>query len=127
MQILVDETIARRTVVRRRELGHDVLDIRGTSREGMKDELLWKLAQSEKRGTPPTARRAHRPSQGQNATIHAQVMQTLGQFNPEEWRELLAAARDTFKSIRRPKAREEKTDKQFTVTDVQDSFAISAL
>ena len=49
MQILVDENIPRSTVVRLRELGHDVLDIRGTPREGMKDELLWKLAQSEKR------------------------------------------------------------------------------
>ena len=57
MQILVDENIPRRTVVRLRELGHDVLDIRGTLREGMKDELLWELAQKEERLLISTDRR----------------------------------------------------------------------
>ena len=121
MQILVDENIPRPTVARLRELGHDVLDIRGTPREGMKDELLWELAQKEKRLLISTDRRFLRYwnvshngalvvllSQAKLQTIHAKIMQTLDQFTPEEWRELLVVVRDTFQSIRRPRPRDEK-------------------
>jgi predicted nuclease of predicted toxin-antitoxin system len=124
VQILVDENIPRPTVVRLRELGHDVLDIRGTPREGMKDELLWKLAQSEKRLLISTDRHFLRYwnvshsgalvvllKQAKLQTIHAQIMRTLDQFTPEEWRELLVVVRDTFKSIRRPRTREERIGK----------------
>ena len=123
MQILVDENIPRRTVVRLRELGHDVLDIRGTLREGMKDELLWELAQKEERLLISTDRRFLRYwnvthsgalvvllSQSKLQTIHAKIMQTLDQFTPEEWRELLVVVRDTFQSIRRPRTRDEKAN-----------------
>ncbi len=123
MQILVHENIPRSTVVRLRELGHDVLDIRGTPREGMKDELLWELAQKEKRLLISTDRRFLRYwnvshngalvvllSQAKLQTIHAKIMQTLDQFTPEEWRELLVVVRDTFQSIRRPRTRDEKPD-----------------
>ncbi len=123
MQILVDENIPRQTVVRLRELGHDVLDIRGTPQEGMKDELLWELAQKEKRLLISTDRRFLRYwnvshngalvvllSQAKLQTIHAKIMQTLDQFTPEEWRELLVVVRDTFQSIRRPRTRDEKPD-----------------
>ena len=122
MRILVDENVPRPTVERLRELGHDVLDIRGTPQEGMKDELLWKLAQSEKRLLISTDRHFLRYwnvshsgalvvllKQAKLQTIHAHVMQTLDQFTPDEWRELLVVFRDTFKSIRRPRVREEKT------------------
>jgi len=121
VQILVDENIPRPTVLRLRELGHDVLDIRGTPREGMKDELLWELAQKEKRLLVSTDRRFLRYwnvshngalvvllSQAKLQTIHAKIMQTLDQFTPEEWRELLVVVRDTFQSIRRPRTRDEK-------------------
>lgn len=121
MQILVDENIPRPTVLRLRERGHDVLDIRGTPREGMKDELLWELAQKEKRLLVSTDRRFLRYwnvshngalivllSQAKLQTIHAKIMQTLDQFTPEEWRELLVVVRDTFQSIRRPRTRDEK-------------------
>ena len=121
MQILVDENIPRPTVARLRELGHYVLDIRGTPREGMKDELLWELAQKEKRLLISTDRRFLRYwnvshngalvvllSQAKLQTIHAKIMQTLDQFTPEEWRELLVVVRDTFQSIRRPRPRDEK-------------------
>ena len=121
MQILVDENIPRPTVVRLRELGHDVLDIRGTPREGLKDELLWKLAQKEKRLLISTDRHFLRYwnvshsgalvvllSQAKLQTIHAKIMKTMDQFSPEEWRELLVVVRDTFQSIRRPRTRDEK-------------------
>jgi len=121
VQILVDENIPRPTVVRLRELGHDVLDIRGTPREGLKDELLWKLAQKEKRLLISTDRHFLRYwnvshsgalvvllSQAKLQTIHAKIMKTMDQFSPEEWRELLVVVRDTFQSIRRPRTRDEK-------------------
>ena len=123
MRILVDENIPRPTTVRLRELGHDVLDIRGTPREGMKDELLWKLAQKEKRLLISTDRRFPRYwnvshsgalvvllRQAKLWTIHEKVMRTLDQFTPEEWRELLVVVRDTFQSIRRPQTRDEKVN-----------------
>ena len=49
MRILVDENIPNITVSELRTLGHDVLDIRGTQRQGMFDDELWSLAQAEQR------------------------------------------------------------------------------
>ena len=40
MKICVDENIPLVTVVELRNLGHDVLDIRGTTEQGLTDELL---------------------------------------------------------------------------------------
>jgi len=90
----------------------------------MKDELVWKLAQNEKRMLISTDRHFLRYwnvshsgalivllKQAKLQTIHTQVIQTLGQFTPEEWRELLVVVRDTFKSIRRPKTHEGKAGK----------------
>ena len=49
MKILVDENIPRITVEELRRLGHDVLDVRGTPQQGMEDDDLWRLAQTEQR------------------------------------------------------------------------------
>ena len=49
MKILVDENIPFMTVQVLRDIGHDVLDIRGTVDEGMKDVLLWEKAQRDGR------------------------------------------------------------------------------
>ena len=49
MRILVDENILNITVRELRVAGHDVLDLRGTERQGMPDDDLWALAQSERR------------------------------------------------------------------------------
>ena len=48
MNIVVDENIPRRTVEALRAMGHQVIDIRGTSEEGSEDEDLWKKAQEER-------------------------------------------------------------------------------
>lgn len=62
MRILVDENIPKITVSALQTMGHDVLDIRGTQRQGMFDDELWTLAQTEQRilvstdkGSPSTA------------------------------------------------------------------------
>jgi len=49
MRILVDENIPLVTVERLRELGHDVLDIRGTADQGLEDPELWSRALAERR------------------------------------------------------------------------------
>jgi hypothetical protein len=47
MKMFVDENIPNVTVQELRSLYHDVLDIRGTPQQGMLDNDLWSLAQSE--------------------------------------------------------------------------------
>ncbi len=42
MRIFVDENIPLMTVKALREMGHEVLDIRGTESEGASDDTLWK-------------------------------------------------------------------------------------
>ena len=49
MRILIDENIPFMTAQALRDLGHDVLDIRGTSDQGMADKSLWELAQGQER------------------------------------------------------------------------------
>ena len=49
MKIFVDENIPLMTVRALREIGHDVLDIRGTADEGMTDDALWEMIQPERR------------------------------------------------------------------------------
>jgi len=47
MKIFVDENIPLITIETLRNLGNDVLDIRGTTDEGMKDPELWSKCQLE--------------------------------------------------------------------------------
>jgi predicted nuclease of predicted toxin-antitoxin system len=49
MKIFVDENIPLMTVRALREMGHDVIDIRGTADEGMIDDALWEIIQREER------------------------------------------------------------------------------
>ncbi|HUW20633.1 MAG TPA: DUF5615 family PIN-like protein [Sedimentisphaerales bacterium] len=49
MKILVDENIPLMGVQELRQMGHDVLDIRGTPDKGTSDEFLLKKACEEKR------------------------------------------------------------------------------
>jgi len=56
MRILVDENIPNISVNELRSMGHDVLDIRGTERQGMFDDELWPFAQTEKRMLVVTSR-----------------------------------------------------------------------
>ena len=49
MRIFVDENIPLMTVEALRAMGHDVRDIRGTPSEGLRDDVLWEVAQREER------------------------------------------------------------------------------
>ena len=112
MKIFVDENIPLMTVRVLRGKGHEVLDIRGTSDEGMPDDALWERIQREGRLLITTDKRfaQHRdqPHHGMlivrlrrpnRRKIHQRVMQAMTQFGAEEWPGLLVVMRDTVQGI----------------------------
>ena len=111
MKILVDENIPSCTVVELKNLGHDVLDIRGTNEQGMDDESLWQKVQAEQRLFITTDKgfihhrdETHfgilviRLRQPNEQKIHQRVMQAVNQFSEEEWQGLTVVMRDTVQS-----------------------------
>ena len=114
MKIFVDENIPNVTVLELQTMGHDVLDIRGTPQQGMLDDELWVLAQSEQRLLVTTDKgftahreedhwgilvvRLHQPNEQR---IHAGVMAALRQFPESEWPGLLVVMRDSVQSVYR--------------------------
>ena len=114
MKILVDENIPNITVLELRAMGHDVLDIRGTERQGMFDDELWPLAQTEQRALVTTDKgfSEHRDEQHygilvvrlrqpNEQRIHAWIMAAFRQFAEREWPGLLVVMRDTVQSVHR--------------------------
>lgn len=117
MKILVDEHIPLATVRTLRLLGHDVVDIRGTDLEGLDDDRLWELAQSQRRILITTdkgfARRRHLPHAGTlivrlrqpNAhKLERRITSAISQFTEEEWQNTTLTVRDTARSVWRPKS-----------------------
>ena len=114
MRILVDENVSNITVRELRAMGHDVLDIRGSERQGMFDDELWPLAQTEQRTLVTTDKgfSEHRDEQHygilvvrlrqpNEQRIHARIMAALRQFTEREWPGLLVVMRDTVQSVHR--------------------------
>src|SRR5580693_735965 len=114
MRILVDENIPRMTVDRLRELGHDVLDIRGTPEQGSEDTDLWNTAQTGGRVLVTTDRGFSgyrtvlhagivivRLRQPNRKKIHLAVMRALERFQEREWPGLLGVVRDATLSVSR--------------------------
>lgn len=114
MRILVDENIPNITVQELRALGHDVLDIRGTERQGMFDEALWPFAQAEQRMLVTTDKgfSEHRDKQHHGILvvrlrqpneqrIHARIMAAFRQFTEKDWPGLLVVMRDAVQSVHR--------------------------
>ena len=119
MKLLVDENIPLVTALALRESGHDVLDIRGTTDEGMHDDPLWRKSQSEGRMLITTdkgfARHRDEPHHGplivrlrqpNRIRIHQRIMLAVSQTPAEEWPELMVVMRDTAQSIWRARQRE---------------------
>ena len=111
MKICVDENIPLGTVAALRTLGHDVLDIRGTARQGISDDLLWELAQQESRllintdkGFARHRGEAHhgiliiRLRQPNEQKIHTRVLNAIRQHAEAEWPGLLLVVRDSVQS-----------------------------
>lgn len=114
MRILVDENIPNITVHELRAMGHDVLDIRGTERQGMFDDALWPFAQQEQRTLITTDKgfSAHRDEQHygllivrlrqpNEQRIHARIMAAFRQFAERQWPGLLVVMHDAVQSVHR--------------------------
>ncbi len=111
MKILVDENMPATTVTELREQGHDVLDIRGTTDQGMNDQDLWQKAVQGQRLLITTDKgfAEHRDEQHyglliirlkqpSRAKIHQRVMQALKRYSANQWPGLMIVMRDTFQS-----------------------------
>lgn len=99
------------TVQKLRKMWHDVMGIRGTTKEGMGDEALWRIAQKEGRllittdkGFSQHRNKSHygmiivclrKPNQHR---IHHRIMQAINQIDEKEWRGLLVVMRDKVQS-----------------------------
>ena len=112
MRILVDENIPRCTVQALVAAGHDVTDVRGTSAEGVPDEVLWSKALREHRTLVTTdkgfGRYREQTHHGlliiclahpNRHEIHQRVMQAINEFSPEKWPGLMVVMRDRVKSV----------------------------
>ena len=109
MKIFVDENIPFMTVQELLSLGHDVMDIRGTEREGITDKELWKIVQKEKRLLITTDKgfaknryeRHHgllivRLKQPNRLKIHQKVMKGISLFKEKEWPRMTVVMQDIF-------------------------------
>ncbi|MFQ5713356.1 MAG: DUF5615 family PIN-like protein [Candidatus Scalinduaceae bacterium] len=114
MNIFVDENIPLITVQALQDMGHDVLDIRGTEYEGTPDDTLWKKIQKERRllittdkGFTQNRNKSHHGilivclKQPNRHKIHQRVMQAIDQFKAEELPGLLVVMKDKVQSISR--------------------------
>ena len=112
MKICVDENITLITVAELRNLGHDVIDIRGTASQGIADDLLWELAQTEGRLLLSTDKgfvrhrdESHhgilivRLRQPNERKIHERVLKATAQFAEGEWVGMVVVMRDTVQSV----------------------------
>lgn len=107
MKILVDENIPRMTVSYLRERGEDVLDIRGTTDQGLDDPDVWKIALRDERLLITTDRgfTEHRNAvhhgilivrlrQPNKTRIHNAVKLALNRFRVREWPGLMVVVSD---------------------------------
>jgi predicted nuclease of predicted toxin-antitoxin system len=112
MKILVDENVPLMTVHTLRQMGHDVIDIRGTIEEGSTDEALWQMVQKQGRllittdkGFTQHRLESHqgilivRLKQPNRYKIHQRVMQAMSRFEANKWPGLLVVMRDVVQSV----------------------------
>jgi len=94
------------------EAGHNVIDIRGSEKEGLKDPLLWKMTLKKNALLITTDKRfsvyreedhygilmilLKRPNK---LKIHEKIMHTVHHFKPDEWPGLLVTIKDTVFSL----------------------------
>ena len=112
MKICMDENIPLLTVSELRNLGHEVLDIRGTIEQGIPDDLLWERAQKDERVLSTTDKGfVHHRSEPHHGVlvvrlrqpneqkIHERVLQAIKQFSEDERKGLIVVMRDTVQSV----------------------------
>ena len=112
MKIFVDENIPARTVRELRHFGHELMDIRGTDKEGISDEEVWQLVQKEGRLLITTdkgfAQKRYERHNGilivklkqpNRIKIHQKIMHAMGLFKENEWTGTTVVIQDTFHSV----------------------------
>ncbi len=112
MKICVDENIPLVTVTELRNLGHDVLDIRGTNEQGLPDDLLWQKVLREKRllittdkGFSGQRAESHygilivRLRQPNEQKIHERIMRSINRYAESDWKGFIVVMRDTVQSV----------------------------
>lgn len=112
MKILVDESIPLVTVTTLRESGHDVSDLRGTERQALDDEEVWRLALREGRPLITPGKGffnyrggAHsgilivRLRQPNRDRIHRQIIHAMAEIGPHEWKGTMVVVRDRTRSL----------------------------
>ena len=115
MKIFVDENIPRETIEALCKMGHDVLDIRGTDKEGIPDEEIMEIILNEKRLLITTDKGF---SQYRDEThygilmiclkkpnrerINRRILGAMSQFKENEWTGLMVMMKDNVQSIWRP-------------------------
>ena len=115
MKIFVDENIPLETIEALKNMGHDVLDIRGTDKEGIPDEEIWEIVLKEKRLLISTDKgfSQYRDDihygvlmiclkKPNRERIHRRIMGALSQFKENEWIGLMVMMKDNVQSIWRP-------------------------
>ena len=111
MKVFADENVPLMTVQALRDMGHDVLDIRGTPQQGLTDDAIWDMVHKEGRilittdkGFTQRREASHhgilivRLRQPNRRKIHDRVMQAMSRFAAKEWPGLLVVMRDVVQS-----------------------------
>jgi predicted nuclease of predicted toxin-antitoxin system len=114
MRILVDENIPKSVVAELQASGHEVLDIRGTPKQGADDDQLWAIALAEKRlfittdkGFANHRDESHfgvliiRLRQPNETRIRLRIQSALNQFAADQWPGLTVVMRDFVQSVMR--------------------------
>lgn len=99
------------TIGELRDKGFEVIDIRGTSDQGMTDEALWHKVQNEKsllittdKGFSNYRNEKHygiliiRLKHPTRVKIHQQVMRAIKKYSKKEWPGLMVVMRDAVQS-----------------------------
>ena len=100
------------TVEALRKMGHMVMDIRGTTDEGMPDGSVWEIVQREKmllittdKGFAQHRNEQHhgilivRLRQPNRLKIHQRVIRVIAHFSEKEWPGLVIMMRDKIQSV----------------------------
>ena len=111
MKILVDENIPNESVRSLKRLNHDVMDIRGSGNEGIPDDEIWNIAQTEERLLITTdkgfSQYRYKPHRGillillKQPTlikIHQRIMDSFNEYTENEWKDRIVIIKDTVKS-----------------------------
>jgi predicted nuclease of predicted toxin-antitoxin system len=112
MQFFVDENIPLITVNSLKQSGYDVLDIRGTEKEGITDNAIWEIVKNERRLLITTDKgfAVHRyeshpgiiivclkkPNENK---IHNKIIKILDKYSSEDLENALIVVRDEVQSF----------------------------